>query len=355
MSAGGAQLDNPRISVAMSVYNNARYVAASIESILSQTASDFEFLILNDGSTDASADIIESYARRDRRIRVVHQANRGLIPSLNLLIQMARAPLIARMDGDDISLPQRFERQLAFLMSNSDHGVVGTSTYDIDEEGRLAKHHDEYPLDHEGVVKDLERWSPLCHSSVMMRTEIVRAVGGYRGAYRHCEDYDLWLRLSLHTRLCSLAGQLHYYRRSPDQISSRHALDQQTGAAIAWLAHRQRVEGRPDPTDGLRELPAINELDRVFGQQGLSREVRFSLAPKLVYSASALKGDGFRLLMEYLSEGGVATGQWRTVARLLTFGGPARAAQLGAHLAVKTITNRKRLLRFGSRRRLFGH
>lgn len=347
-------MSNPQISVAMSVYNNARYVAASIESILSQTIGNFEFLILNDGSTDASADIIESFAKRDRRIRVVHQANRGLIPSLNLLIQMARAPLIARMDGDDISLPHRFERQLAFLSSNSDHGVVGTSTYDIDEEGRLAEHNDDYPSDHEGVVKDLERWSPLCHSSVMMRTEIVRAVGGYREAYCHCEDYDLWLRLSLRTRLCSLTEQLHYYRRSPAQISSRHAMEQQTGAAIAWLAHRQRVEGHPDPTDGLPKLPTIDELDRVFGQQGVSREVRFSLAPKLVYSASALKGDGFRLLMEYLGGGGAATGQWRTVARLLTFGRPIRAAQLGAHLAAKTITGRIRLLRFGSRK-LLGH
>lgn len=328
----------------MSVYNNARYIAASIESILSQTFGDFEFLIVDDGSTDGSSDIIQKFARLDRRIHVIRQPNRGLVPSLNLLIEMARAPLLARMDGDDISLPKRFERQLEFLEANPDYGVVGTSTYDVNEDGRLAEHHDRYPFDHEGFVQELERWSPLCHSSVMMRRDIVRAHGGYRQAYRHCEDYDLWLRLSLHTRLCSIPEQLLQYRRSPDQVTRRYALQQQQGAAIAWLAHLERVEGRRDPTEGLARLPSLDAVDETFGRPGISRELRSSLALKLVYSFSALRGKGFHLLMGHLRDGGDHAGQWRTVARLMKFRRPARAARLGTLLLARAFSRKRAAL-----------
>ena len=328
----------------MSVYNNARYISASIESILSQTLGDFEFLIVDDGSTDGSNDIIQKFARLDRRIRVIRQPNRGLVPSLNLLIEIARAPLLARMDGDDISLPRRFERQIEFLDANPGYGVVGTNVYDIDEDGRLAQDHDQYPSDHEGFVQEMERWSPLCHSTVMMRREIVRAHGGYRQAYRHCEDYDLWLRLSLRTRLCSIPEQLLYYRRSPEQVSTRYALQQQTGAAIARLAHLERVQGRTDPTDDLAYLPSIAAVDETFGRPGISRELRSSVAPKLVYSSTAMRGEGFHLLMDHLRDGGDLAGQWRTFARLLKFRRPARAAQLGALLLARTFSRKRAAL-----------
>jgi glycosyltransferase involved in cell wall biosynthesis len=108
----------PAISVAMSVYNNAAFLDQAVESILGQSLSDFEFLIVDDGSNDGSSAILDGYAARDSRIRIIRQENRGLIASLNRLLSEARAPLIARMDGDDISLPERFERQVAFLDVN---------------------------------------------------------------------------------------------------------------------------------------------------------------------------------------------------------------------------------------------
>jgi glycosyltransferase involved in cell wall biosynthesis len=116
----------------MSVYNNAAHLPAAIESILAQSFGDFEFLIVNDGSSDESGDIIDRYAAGDRRIRAFHQPNLGLIASLNRMLAEARAPLIARMDDDDIALPARFERQLAFLAAHPDHGVVGTWSRCID-------------------------------------------------------------------------------------------------------------------------------------------------------------------------------------------------------------------------------
>lgn len=323
----------PRISVAMSVYNNAPFLAEAIESILGQTFGDFEFLIVDDGSRDGSGAIIDAYAARDPRIRAIHQENRGLVASLNRLIDEARAPLIARMDGDDIALPERFERQVAFLDAHPDHGVVGTCTDDIDEAGRITFNRDFHPLDHQSLLAALGHGPVLCHPSVMMRRDVVQAAGGYRSAFVHCEDYDLWLRLADRTQLCSLPDRLLHYRRSAGQISSAHALQQQIGAAVAYLAWRERQAGRPDPTAGLTRLPPVGELDALFGREGVAREVRERVAPNLVYSERALRSGGFDLLLQYVREGGNKRGLWRTAGRLVKLGEPARAARLAAVLA----------------------
>ena len=323
----------PRLSVAMAVYNNAPFLAEAIDSILAQTMGDFEFLIVNDGSTDGSAAIIDSFARRDKRIRAIHQPNRGLVPSLNLMIEKARAPLIARMDGDDISLPNRFERQLAFLDANPDYGVVGTSTHDIDEHGRLSLNEDFHPLDHDAFRAALETGPWLCHPSVVMRRDVVRAAGGYRAAFRHCEDYDLWLRLSEATKLCTIPDRLFHYRRSATQVSSAHVLEQLTGAAIAYAAHCEREAGRPDPTDGMDRLPPIERLDALFGREGVTREVRAKVAPNIVFCERALRGEGFPLLLAHIKEGGDRAGLWRTALRLVKLGEPRRAARLALTLA----------------------
>lgn len=321
-------MGNPRISVAMSVYNNEAYLADAIESVLAQSFGDFEFLIVNDGSTDRSGVIIDDHARRDARIRPLHQANHGLIASLNRAIEEASAPLIARMDGDDISLSERFARQVAFLDAHPDYGVVGTNTHDMDEAGRLTECTDFHPLDHDAFLAVLANGSPLCHPSVMMRRDVVRQVGGYRAAYRHCEDYDLWLRLSQHTRLASIADRLFLYRRSPEQVSNRHVVSQQTGSEIARLAHRERLAGRPDPTDGLVQLPPIDGLDALFGRAGLARDVRARLARGIVYSRDALRGDGFEIVSAHVRAGGAHDGLWRTVARLVAFGDARHAMRL---------------------------
>ncbi|MEJ8631119.1 glycosyltransferase family A protein [Sphingomonas sp. I4] len=107
-------MTSPRITVALSVYNNAAYLALALDSILAQSFTDFELLAVNDGSSDASPAILDRYAASDPRVRVIHQSNQGLIPSLNRIIAEARAPYIARMDGDDIAHPNRFAQQIAF-------------------------------------------------------------------------------------------------------------------------------------------------------------------------------------------------------------------------------------------------
>lgn len=325
----------PAISVAMSVYNGERYLAPAIESVLAQDYADFEFLILDDGSADASADIIRDYAARDARIRPILRENRGLIASLNELISVARAPVIARMDADDICRPDRFRKQLGFLADHPDYGVVGSWSEDIGELGeKLVRSGPDHPVTHEEMIAAMAVGGPLiCHPVAMYRREVVKAVGGYHAAFRHCEDLDLWLRLSSVTRLGNIPERLLRYRRYLGQVSSRHATEQQIGATIALLAWHERRAGRPDPTATLDRLPPIDDLDTLFDRPGTAREVRAKVAKGLIYSVHAMRDEGFELLVRHLREGGGHQGMWRTVARLVRFGEPLRALRLAATLA----------------------
>jgi hypothetical protein len=325
----------PAISVAMSVYNGERFLAPAIKSILAQTFDDFEFLILDDGSTDASPRIIGDYAAKDSRIRPIMRENRGLVASLNELLHEARAPIVARMDADDISRPERFARQASFLANNPDYGVVGSWTEDIDENDEPYQvTGNDHPQDHAGFIEAIENgWPLMCHPAAMFRRDIVLSVGGYHAAFRHCEDYDLWLRLASVTRLGSIPERLIRYRHYENQVSSRHATEQQIGAAVAYLAYCERAAGHRDPTADLDRLPPLNELDALFGRQGVARAIRARVAPNLLYSRTGLRGDGFDLICRYVREGGSRDGMWRTVARLLRFGEPLRAARLAATLA----------------------
>ena len=258
-----------------------------------------------------------------------------MIVSLNRMIDEARAPLIARMDGDDVALPERFVRQLAFLDANPDIGVLGTGCTCIDEDGRPSVYKFDNVTTPEDVLEDLKNGPPICHPSVLMRRDAVRAVGGYHHAYKHCEDYDLWLRMSEHVRMANLPDRLLLYRQSETQVSNRHAYVQKIGAAIAWEAHVERMAGRPDPTERLETLPPMADLDETFGRTGVFRAVREKVALGIVYTPAALRGEGFDLMIAHVRDGGPTVGLWRTVVRLFTLGEPGRAVQLAAVLLTR--------------------
>lgn len=322
----------PRVSVIMSVYNAQAHLADAIRSILDQTFTDFEFLIVDDGSRDRSAEIMDGFAAADPRIRVIRQENKGLIASLNRLLDEARAPLVARMDADDISVPTRLELQVAFLDQHPDHGVVGANTHELDQHGAITECTDLHPLDHAGIASAMEHRSPICHPSVLMRRDAILDAGGYRLPYVHCEDYDLWLRLLDRTRLANLPDRLLLYRRSPGQVSVQHEIDQKIGAALAWAAHGERAAGRPDPTSELKKVPTLDALDATFDRAGIARAVRSKVALGLVYSAPAMRGRGLDLLLNHVRVGGDRAGLWRTVLRLLAFRQPRAAVRLAAAL-----------------------
>lgn len=374
-------MSSPAVSVAMSVYNGETFLSEAIESVLGQTFSDFEFLILDDGSRDSSRAIIERYAANDRRIRLIARENRGLIASLNQLIEEARAPLVARMDADDICRPDRFARQVGFFAANPDYGVVGSWTEHIGEDaGPEACHWADFPhtspqasdalsvsganengaiewrgwprasdstgqpLTHEDFLREIEtRRVLLCHSSVMYRRDVVRKVGGYHAAFRHCEDLDLWLRLAAVTKLGNIPERLIRYRRYPGQVSNRYATDQQIGAAAARIAHEERSAGRPDPTADLASLPPVSDLDALFGRGGIAQQVREQVLEDLRYSRDGMGDYGFDMLLDFVREGGSHEGLWRTVVRLGRFAYPLRALRLAVALMATSPKPAKRM------------
>jgi hypothetical protein len=230
----------PRVSVVMAVHNGGRYLEPAVESILGQTFTDFEFVIVDDGSTDSTAEVLRRYEASDRRVRMHHQENAGLVASLNRGCGQARGGYIARMDADDLSFPDRLARQVEFLDRHPKVAVVGSAVMRIDDSGREIKRN-VCPTSHAEIVEALREYTCFTHPSVMLRAAALADVGGYRPAYRAAEDYDLWLRLSERFELANLPDPLLYYRVYPDQVSVRQ-LDQQILSVVgARAAARQRA------------------------------------------------------------------------------------------------------------------
>lgn len=236
----------PLVSVLLPVYNGERYLVSAVESVLRQTFGDFELLILDDGSTDGTARICERLAARDARVHVRRRENRGLVPTLNELIAMARGDLLARMDADDLCLPERFARQIDFLCDHPDVVCVGSDVEMIDEAGRLLTHL-ALPLSDADIQEaSLSGHTSLFHPAVMMRAHVVRQVGGYRDEFYTAEDLDLWLRLGEAGRLANLPDALLRYRLHSQSMSGRNLQKQQDAArrscAAAW--ERRGLTGR---------------------------------------------------------------------------------------------------------------
>jgi glycosyltransferase involved in cell wall biosynthesis len=237
---------SPAVSVLMPVYNGGRFLAPALDSVLAQTFSDFEVIAIDDGSSDGSTEVLRRYAARDPRVRVVSQENEGIVASLNRALALARAPLVARMDADDISRPDRFAKQLAYLQHNVDVAAVSSAIDVIDEsDGYLRT--DVFPSLPEAVASELMFRSCVCHPAVMARTEVLRALGGYRAIVQYAEDYDLWLRIAERASIANLPDVLLAYREHPIRISTRNIVAQELAALAARGAARLRRSGKPDP------------------------------------------------------------------------------------------------------------
>lgn len=245
----------PSISVLLSCYNGERWLAEAIESVLGQTFKDFEFVIVDDGSKDSSAELIREFADRDSRIVVISKSNTGLADSLNVGIQRSRGEWIARIDADDICEPRRLELQIAKAREDSRLVFVGAGLLEIDESGRPRKAY-RYPCSHGALVRNLvtaRRFPP--HSSAFFRASAVRSIGGYRARIWRAEDRDLWLRLAEKGRMAALEAPLvrvrkHAAQISHDEFGRRQRIDSTIAIASAWL----RRHGIDDPVDANREV-----------------------------------------------------------------------------------------------------
>ncbi len=186
----------PKISVIMGAYNCADTIEKSIESIQAQTVTDWEMIICDDGSTDNTAEIVDGCAKSDGRIILIqNESNRGLSYCLNRCIELAKGEFCARMDGDDLCDPLRFEKQVQFLVDNPEYGLVSTTMKRFDENGEYSVPATGEP--YEATKKDFIKGSPFCHAPAMIRTESYKRVNGYRDIpkTRGVEDYDIWFRM----------------------------------------------------------------------------------------------------------------------------------------------------------------
>jgi glycosyltransferase involved in cell wall biosynthesis len=207
------------VSVVLPVYNAERYLATALDSLLNQTYGDFEIIAVDDGSTDRSVDILNRYADRDGRIRVLRRPQETLGAVLDEGVGEARGTYIARMDADDVAYPDRFEAQVRYLRAHSDVGIVGGQTRLIDPEG-FPLGPAERPLSHDAIETALLQGegAAMEHPAVMMRTAVVRKVGGYPRHRETSEDVDLYLRIAECARLANLPKTLLDYRLRPDSI-----------------------------------------------------------------------------------------------------------------------------------------
>lgn len=214
-----------KVSVIMSVYEVSPYLKISVESILNQTFKDFEFIVVDDGSTDYTLNILRSYQEKDDRIKViVNEKNMGLTKSLNKAIKIAKGAYIARIDADDASLPGRLEKQVDFLDDNVEVGMAGTAYHEIDSDGRIIGGKVFPALDHE-IKKALIKYNPFFHGSVMIRKIAFEKVGLYDEAFHWAQDYELWFRMAKYFKLANLPEFLNMRRYYNTNIS--FALEQE--------------------------------------------------------------------------------------------------------------------------------
>lgn len=238
----------PALSVLISVFNGARFLHEAMDSVLSQDFGDFECVVINDGSTDDSAAILDGYAARDERVRIFHQANVGLVAALNRGLEQCRAPLIARMDADDVCLPGRFSAQIARMQAAADLAVLGGQIQIMSEAGELIRL-SRYPTTRRDVANFIGLGSPLAHPATIIRKDVLARIGPYRRAFAHAEDYELWLRIhDAGYAIENLDLPLIGYRQHAGNVSAIHRHQQAVATLVARLAHRARVKGLPDPT-----------------------------------------------------------------------------------------------------------
>jgi hypothetical protein len=237
----------PSLSVILPVKNLERFLAPAIESVLLQTFRDFELLVCDDGSTDGSVAIAEAFAAKDSRVRVLRQESMGLARILNFGLEQAAAPLVARMDGDDVALPERFEKQVGFLADNPGCVLVGSSAETMDEEGWPVAAWT-VPTEHEQIDGGhiAGREVNVIHPTIVYRRAMVLQVGGYRPVEgKFVEDIDLWLRLAEIGRLANLPEQLLQYRLRAKSFSVVHSSE----AAVAFTRVASEARRRRNLSD----------------------------------------------------------------------------------------------------------
>ncbi len=264
------------VSVVLPVRNCIEFLPEAVNSILAQTYSGFELIILDDGSTDGSGECARNMALGDPRVRVETTGGRGLVHALNYGIELARGEFVARMDADDVSMPRRFERQVGFLREHPVVALVGGGALVIDVEGRpgdrLAP-----PAGQRAIKRALFRQGlSLIHPTIMFRRIALLESGGYRDAFRAAEDYDLWLRMVNLYAVANLSDVVIKLRKHSNNVSTRALRKSLVSCCLALAIDKLRRAGVEDVADSTPALfgLAVAEAERLVDASGLLEDIR---------------------------------------------------------------------------------
>jgi glycosyltransferase involved in cell wall biosynthesis len=250
---------NPHITVLMPAYNTQKYIGQAIESVLKQTYTNFEFVIVNDGSTDSTRDIISSY--NDERIVLIDQPNMGVAAALNTGLIHSRAPYIARFDADDICHPQRLEKQIQFLLNNPDYILVGSDADYILENGDFLFRFNCIAYTHQQIMEKMYFYCPFMHPTVMYKKDSVCNAGGYPVDAHNFEDYLLWTSIAKKGKFYNLAEPLIKYRLNSTSVT----IDEK------WRGRRFRALKRAAINRGYVTEPEGNELLTIIKSQDVRK------------------------------------------------------------------------------------
>jgi glycosyltransferase involved in cell wall biosynthesis len=383
-SIPGKPMNESSVDVLIPVFNGGNFLKQSIESIQGQNVAQLRIIIVDDGSTDATPELLSKIAQHDRRIEVLTKRNSGIVDALNEGLACCRAAFIARHDADDVAYPDRLAEQIAYLQAHSDCVAVSGAARHIDEHGRptgvIARMQQPDAADPTSVPS---REPYLIHPFLMMRRSAIEAIGGYRYVY-HAEDTDLYWRLQEIGRLHNMKNVLGDYRMHAPSVSSRSVLNGRIGALCSQLAAIsaiRRRSGRSDlvfPREALQRYHEAGSLRAIFeaGSRGLDAhetdQLEISLAAKMLdltsYRPYELDADDCRFIREAIARharrlraknraflwrqiSGTAArlahnGMFAAAAALLPASAyPAAAARLSYRLCVPTQVRRYYVLR----------
>jgi glycosyltransferase involved in cell wall biosynthesis len=251
----------PFVSVIMSCFNGETWLSEAIESILSQTFENFEFILIDDGSSDSTLDLIRHHSNLDKRVIVIAKPHTNLSDSLNIGLERASGKWVARLDQDDLSMPERLSEQVSYVSGHPDVVLLGSAFISTDGDDRIIKAH-YYPTSHGRLTANLEHLKEFFpHSTAFFNLNLAKYVGGYRSLLNNANDHDLWLRLSSHGNLACLSKPLVKCRFHTRQMSVADGREPQLIEAVAGsLCHFIRKSGCQDPLEDCN----LNQVSEFF-------------------------------------------------------------------------------------------
>lgn len=262
-------MNEPLVSVVMVVCNVDRFLAESVESIVHQTFRDFEFIIIDYGSTDSSKEIAAHYAEKDPRVCVHQIPHCGLGEARNAACSLARGRYIAMMDADDVALPERLQLEVGFMEKHPRVGLLGGAVQWINAAGRSV-YIGRVPTEDKQLRESMAFHCPFWQPTVLLRKEAFVRSGGYRDAFAPAEDYDLWLRVTEDVQCANLEEVVLKYRMHPQQISIRKRKQQTLGILAAQRSASMRQAGQADIFDSVAVITP--EILTEFGVDEATQE-----------------------------------------------------------------------------------